>query len=62
MLKYGSYLKSVFLCLQETVTAEMNLSAKGSMTTAVETPLNVTSGDNKGGTFMICSKNAEILL
>ena len=53
----------VFLCLQETVTAEMNLSAKGSMTTAVETPLNVTSGDNnKGGTFMICSKNAEILL
>ncbi|XP_053175978.1 uncharacterized protein LOC128359510 [Scomber japonicus] len=46
----------------ETVTAEMNLSAKGSTMTAVETPLNVTSGDNKGGTFMICSKNAEILL
>ncbi|XP_053175979.1 uncharacterized protein LOC128359511 [Scomber japonicus] len=31
----------------ETVTAEMNLSAKGSTMTAVETPLNVTSGDNK---------------
>ncbi|XP_062301041.1 mucin-2-like [Scomber scombrus] len=33
----------------ETVTADINLSAKGSMTTAVETPLNVTSGDNNTG-------------
>ncbi|XP_062301030.1 mucin-2-like [Scomber scombrus] len=35
----------------ETVTADINLSAKGSMTTAVETPLNVTSGDNNTETW-----------
>lgn len=41
------------LCLQKTVTTETNLSAKGSVTIAVETPMNLTSGNNITGEFFL---------